>query len=129
MKNRTHPRNAPDSYYEFSILPINGSVSEPSILLVDKHGRVIRNEDMEFRQTSERYFTEALDILGYEYDVYDVEVPSGSTVQSNGPDSSAYKYYDTQIWFTDEFDAYTIKKPDQARLISWLSFVPAWLCF
>ena len=118
---RTHPRNAPNSYYEFSILPILGSVAEPAILLVDKHGRVIRNEDGEFRQTSECYFREALDILGFEYDVYDVEVPSGSTDQSNGPDSAGYKYYDTQVWFTNDFNAYTIKPFDQINLIAWLS--------
>jgi len=118
---RTHPGNAPDSYYEFSILPINGSVSEPSILLVDKHDRVIRNEDGEFRQQSERFYTEALDILGFEYDVYDVEVPSGATTQSNGPDSSAYKYYDTQIWFTNDFAFYTVKPFDKVNLIDWLS--------
>ncbi|MCK4511663.1 T9SS type A sorting domain-containing protein, partial [bacterium] len=52
---------------------------------------------------------------------YDVEVPSGSTDQSDGPDTVAYKYYDTQIWFTNEFDSYTIKKPDQLNLISWLN--------
>ncbi|MCK4511046.1 hypothetical protein KAW64_04865, partial [bacterium] len=96
-------------------------VADPAILLVDKHGRVIRNEDGEFRQTSERYFREALDILGFEYDVYDVEVPSGSTDQSNGPDSAGYKYYDTQIWFTHDFDAYTVKVFDQVNLIAWLS--------
>jgi len=118
---RTHPKNAPGAYYEFSILPILGSVADPAILLVDKHGRVIRNEDGEFRQTSERYFREALDILGFPYDVYDVEVPSGSTDQSNGPDSAGYKYYDTQIWFTNDFDAYTIKAFDQVNLINWLS--------
>jgi len=118
---RTHPRQAPDAYYEFSILPIRGSVSEPAILLVDKHGRTIRNEDGEFRQTSERFYTEALDILGFEYDVYDVEVPSSSTVQSNGPDSSAYKYYDTQIWFTNDFSSYTVKPFDKVNLIDWLS--------
>ncbi len=118
---RTHPRNAPNSYYEFSILPILGSIADPAIMLVDKHGRVIRNEDGEFRQTSECYFREALDILGFEYDVYDVEVPSGSTTQSNGPDSAGYKYYDTQIWFTHDFNAYTIKRIDQANLINWLS--------
>jgi hypothetical protein len=118
---RTHPRSAPNAYYEFSILPILGSVADSAILLVDKHGRVIRNEDGEFRQTSERYFREALDVLGFEYDVYDVEVPSGSTDQSNGPDSAGYKYYDTQIWFTNDFNAYTVKPFDQINLISWLS--------
>jgi hypothetical protein len=118
---RTHPKTAPDTYYEFSILPILGSVSEPAILLVDKHGRAIRGDDGRMSRTSEDFFREALDILGFEYDVYDVEVPSGSTDQSNGPDSSAYKYYDTQIWFTDDFNAYTIRRYDQVNLIDWLS--------
>jgi hypothetical protein len=66
---RTHPRNAPDAYYEFSVLPIVGSLEEPAVLLVDKHGRTIPGKDGSFRHTSEYYFTEALDILGFEYDV------------------------------------------------------------
>jgi hypothetical protein len=116
-----YPANAPDAYYEFSILPIVGSVADPAVLLVDKHGRTTPGEDRRYRHTSELYFREALDILGFEYDVYDVEVPSGSTTQSDGPDSSGMKYYDTQIWFTNEFESYTIKSFDQRNLIAWLS--------
>jgi len=115
----TYPRNAPDAYYEFSILPIVGSVADPAVLLVDKHGRTTPGEDRRYRHTSERYFREALDILGFEYDVFDVEVPSGS-ILSEGPDSSGMKYYDTQIWFTNEFDHYTIREFDQRNLIAWL---------
>ena len=70
---------------------------------------------------SEYYFREALDILGYEYDVYDVEVPGSETSMSDGPDYVGMKYYDTQIWFTDEFNAYTIKPVDQVNLINWLA--------
>jgi hypothetical protein len=62
-----------------------------------------------------------LSILGYEWDTYEVEVESGSTDQSDGPDSMGYKYYDTQIWFTNEFNTTTIKKPDQVNLINWLN--------
>jgi hypothetical protein len=62
-----------------------------------------------------------LGILGYEWDTYEVEVESGSTDQSNGPDSCGYKYYDTQIWFTNEFNTTTVKKPDQINLINWLN--------
>ncbi|MFH1866178.1 MAG: FlgD immunoglobulin-like domain containing protein [Candidatus Eisenbacteria bacterium] len=115
----THPKNAPEAYYEFSILPIMGSVADPAVLLVDKHGRTTPGEDRRHRHTSERYFREALDILGFEYDVFDVNVPSGS-ILSDGPDSSGMKYYDTQIWFTNEFDAYTIREFDQRNLIEWL---------
>jgi hypothetical protein len=116
---RTHPRNAPDAYYEFSILPINGSISDPCVLLVDKHGRVTTGEDRHARNMSELFYREALDILGFEYDVFDVNVPSGS-IFSEGPDSSGMKYYDTQIWFTNEFGYHTLRATDQRNLIEWL---------
>jgi hypothetical protein len=114
------PKGAPDVAFEFSILPIKGSVSDPCILLVDKHGRADPGEQRDWSTMSENYYTEALDILGFEYDVFDVNVPSGS-IFSDGPDTSGMKYYDTQIWFTNEFDAYTIRRRDQRNLINWLS--------
>jgi len=117
---RTHPRNAPDAYYEFSILPIRGSVSDPCVLLVDKHGRVTMGEDRHARNMSESFYRETLDILGFEYDVFDVNVPSGF-ILSEGPDTASMKYYDTQIWFTSEFYAYTLRASDQRNLIEWLS--------
>ena len=117
----TFPSGAPDVTYEISILPIHGSVSDPCVLLVDKHGRQVPGEHRDYSTTSEDYFREALDILGFEYDVYDVEVPSGSTDQSDGPDTMGYKYYDTQIWFASDFGAYTVKPIDQQNLIAWLS--------
>jgi len=117
----THPDDAPNGVYEFSILPINGSTEEPGILLVDKHGRRTPGEDRNYLHTSEYYYGEMLDILGYEWDVYDVEVPSGTNEQSHGPDSVGYKYYDTQVWFTNEFNAYTIETFDQVNLINWLN--------
>jgi len=117
----TFPSGAPDETYEFSILPIHGSVDDPCVLLVDKHGRLVPGEHRNYSTTSEDYFREALDILGFDYDVYDVEVPSGSTDQSDGPDSEGYEYYDTQIWFASDFSAYTVKPIDQENLIAWLS--------
>ncbi len=117
----TLPDNAPDEYYEYSLLPTRLPASYEDILLVDKHGRRIPGEDRAYLHTSEYYYREALGILGYEWDVYDVEVPSGTTVQSNGPDSSMYKYFDTQIWWFADFDAFTVKRVDQKRLIDWLS--------
>jgi len=117
----TYPDDAPNSIYEFSILPINGSTEDPGILLVDKHGRRMPGEDRNYLHTSEYYYREMLGILGYEWDVYDVEVPSGTNEQSHGPDSVAFKYYDTQVWFTNEFNAYTIETFDQVNLINWLN--------
>jgi hypothetical protein len=116
----TYPGSAPDGYIEFSILPIDPSIND-GILLVDKHGRRTPGAERNYRHSSEYYYREMLGILGYEWETYDVEVPSGSTDQSDGPDTVAYKYYDTQIWFTNEFDSYTIKKPDQLNLIAWLN--------
>jgi hypothetical protein len=121
----TLPLNAPDAYFEFSVLPIIGSVEEPGILLVDKHGRTIPGEDFTFRRTSEYYFREALDVLGYKYDVYDVPVPGSSwSSLSNGPDTSGMKYYDTQVWFSDEFNNATATARDQRNLINWLNQSP-----
>jgi hypothetical protein len=117
---RTHPKTAPQTYYEFSVLPINGSVEEPCVLLVDKHGNLTHSEDRHATRMSEAFYREALDILGYEYDVFDVNVPSGS-VFSHGPDSAGMKYYDTQIWFANEFSAYALRASDQLNLIGWLS--------
>jgi hypothetical protein len=118
----TYPSAAPNRTREFSILPIDATVSNPGILLVDKHGRVTPGEQRygDVRRSSEYYYREALEILGYEFEVYDVEVPSGTNEQSHGPDTVGYKYYDTQIWFTNQFDSYTIEPFDQRNLINWL---------
>ncbi len=58
-------------------------------------------------------------MLGYDYDVYDVEVAGGS-VRSNGPDTSGMKYYDTQIWFAGARNSYVMLRSDQLHLIQWL---------
>ncbi len=123
------PPDAPDHYLEMSILPIHASVANPGLLLVDKHGRVTPGETRWrgaypvtrplIEHASEFYYVEMLEILGYEWDTYDVNVPSGS-IESQGPDSSAYKYYDTQIWFFNEFNAYLLWPEDQENLLSWL---------
>ena len=116
----TFPAGAPDRYYEFSILPIRGSVGGDAILLVDKHGRVTPGEQRDYAHFSQDYYEEALDVLGYEYDVYDVAVPSGS-IMSDGPDTSGLKYYDTQIWFASAIDDNILNPADQWNLIQWLS--------
>ncbi len=118
----TWPAAAPDSYYEFSILPIDATVSDPGILLVDKHKRYTPGETRYLGQlhTSEYYYREALGILGYEWETYDVEVESG-TRNSEGPDSMGYKYYDTIIWFSNYFPSYTYWPVDQQNLINWLN--------
>jgi len=123
------PADAPDHYLEMSILPITGSVSDPGLLLVDKHGRVTPGETRWrgaypitrplIEHHSEFYYVEMLEILGYEWDMYDVNVPSGS-IESQGPDTMAYKYYDTQVWFFNEFNAYLLWPEDQENILAWL---------
>ncbi len=124
----TLPPDAPDGTYEMSILPIEATTGSPGILLVDKHGhatpgatRVSGQEltSLDPKVGSETYYREALDILGFEYEVYDVEVPSGS-IRSDGPDTAGMKYYHTQIWFTNQFAAFTLNRVDQFHLIQWL---------
>jgi hypothetical protein len=117
----TYPAAAPSTYFEMTILPVTATTVNPGILLVDKHGRRTPGEDRNYLHTSEYYYREMLGILGYEWETYDVEVPSGSTEQSDGPDTAGMKYYDTQIWWTDDFNAYTVKPPDQYNLIEWLT--------
>ncbi len=117
----THPRKAPDVHYEFSVLPILGSVSEPGILLVDESYGIVPGENTQFTHTSEFYFREALDALGYEYDVFDARVPgSASHVHSVGPDSAGLKHYDTQVWFAGDNIDNPVTRQDQANLIAWL---------
>ncbi|HYW69207.1 MAG TPA: T9SS type A sorting domain-containing protein, partial [bacterium] len=116
----TFPAAAPDNYIEMSILPITGSVSDQGLLLVDKHRRRMPGESRDYDHTSQYYYREMLSILGYEWDTYEVDVESGSNDQSNGPDSVGYKYYDTQIWFSNEFNSTSLDKPDQVNLVAWL---------
>lgn len=118
-----YPDGAPNRTREFSILPIDATVSNPGLLLVDKHGRATPGEERygDVVRSSEYYYREALEILGYNFEVYDVEVPSGTSNQSNGPDTMGHKYYDTQIWWTNQFDSFTLEPFDQRNLINWLN--------
>lgn len=114
------PHGAPSIHREFSILPIHASLEDPGLLLVDKHGRRIPGADDQFKYFYEDYVREAMDILGYTYDVYDVEVPTGS-IKSDGPDTSGMRYYDTQVWFSGDLSEASLNKRDQYHLILWLS--------
>ncbi len=59
------PDDAPDHYYEFSILPLSSTVSEPGILLVDKHARPLPGEDragggLNYERPLTRYHSQVL---------------------------------------------------------------------
>ncbi len=117
----THPADAPDDCFEFSILPITGSVTSPGILLVDKHCALTPGEDRSYGHTSSQYYEEALEILGHDFDVYQVEWPGSSCEGASGPDTSGMKYYDTQIWITGNLQEETISPGNQLHLVEWLS--------
>jgi hypothetical protein len=125
------PSNAPDESYEFSILPIEATVSNPGLLIVDDQGlaagalygapdsdRLAAGEDRSWRHPKEYYYREPLEILGYECDTYDVPGPTGGYT---GPDTVGMKYYHTIIWFTGEHDFWTLFPDDQLNLREWLS--------
>jgi hypothetical protein len=121
----TYPDNAPEETFELSILPIVGSVENPAVLLVDKHGGATAGEERDYRHPSERYYREALDVLGYVYDVYDFDYAREDL--GKYPDTSDMRYYDTQIWFANrEFDdpdedEQVVHPLEQAALVAWLS--------
>ncbi|MFH1866179.1 MAG: FlgD immunoglobulin-like domain containing protein, partial [Candidatus Eisenbacteria bacterium] len=117
----TLPEDAPDDFYEFTVLPVHGSIGNPGILMVDKHDRTVPGEDGGFHHTSEYYWEEALGILGYVFDVFDVRNMGSSTGLSDGPDTSGMKYYDTIIWNAANFRLYLLKTVDQYHLTQWLA--------
>ena len=117
----TLPEEAPDDLYEFTILPVHGSIVDPGILIVDKHDRTVAGEDGGFHLTSEYYWDEALGILGYVFDVFDVHSIASSTSLSDGPDTSGMKYYDTIIWNSANFRIHSLKTVDQYHLTQWLA--------
>ncbi len=114
-----YPEGAPDVTGEFSILPIVGSTTDPGILLVDKHRRTVPGEDRSYSYTSQEVYTEALSRMGYDWDVFEVQNPGGSSY-SHGPDTTGMKYYDTQIWFAAHNYSYALRQLDQYHLIGWL---------
>ena len=115
------PEDAPDDLYEFTILPVHGSIDDPGILVVDKHDRTVPGEDGGSHHTSEYYWDEALGILGHVFDTFDVRNMGSSTSLSDGPDTSGMKYYDTIIWNAANFRLYLLKTVDQYRLTQWLA--------
>jgi hypothetical protein len=121
----TFPDDAPAETFEFSILPIAGSVEDPAILVVDKHGSETSGELRDSRHASDRYYREALDARGYAYDVYNFDYEGHGT--AGRPDISNMRYYDTQIWFAnrnfdDPVGAYVVMHSNErAALTEWLS--------
>ena len=115
------PEGAPLQSFEFSVLPVTGSVEEPGILLVVKARDDVVGDDRSHSRTPESALREALDILGYEYDVFRDRRPGSYYHGGGGPtDSLAYQAYDTHIWFTGAVDEFTILYADQNMLVDWL---------
>ena len=117
----TYPRGAPDESFEFSILPLRATLTEPGILIIDKHNTMTPGEDRAFGHSSEYYYREMLDVLGHDYEVYDVERPWYLRSRAWGPDSVGMKYYNTQIWITSDSREPALGPADQANLIAWLA--------
>ena len=115
------PADAPNSYYEYSILPI--ATSTEAILLVADNDRLVLNDRWEEEHFCYRdYWQEALEWNGLrrkvDYDIYDIGVP-GSSEFSWGPGDSL-ETYQTCIWFTGHLKEYCMLEQDQLSLINWL---------
>jgi hypothetical protein len=117
----TWPEAAPFTCFDFSVLPINGSPEDPGILLVVKGRDDVIGDDRSYSRTPETALREALDILGYEYDVFRDPRPGSYYYTGGGPtDSMAYQAYDTHVWFTSVVNEKTFRYADQNRLVEWL---------
>ena len=110
-----HPPGAPGECFEMRIMPTAG------LLLVDKHNEIIPDVDGEFRLYTENYYAEALAILGYTYDYYDVFPTPSPVRRSDGPDLQGLRYYDTVLWITGDRRKDTVTPNDQLNLIDWLN--------
>ncbi len=119
----TLPAGAPDELLEFSILPIHGGLEDPGILIVDKRRLGVPGSDRRYTFASDEYIMEALDILGYEYDVYDApDTFAQDPYPIFGPyEPEAYAYYDTHIWILGNAIRNTLHEDDQGNLIQWLA--------
>ncbi len=116
------PSDAPDRTFEFSILPIPAEGGRnTNILLVDKHGGLAQNEHEQYGHEAQYYYEEALEILGYDWNRFDVRSPSADGTDSDGPILEGLDYYETVIWFGNDLDWNVVKPGDQENLVSWLA--------
>jgi hypothetical protein len=117
------PAAAPDDVCEFSIVPVHGSPEDPGILVVDKRHSKTPGEDRRYTHESDCYVTEALNVLGYEYDLFDgKEDYHWCTSSYSGPrEAEAYSHYDTHIWLTGDMMSSTVSYWDRNDMIIWLA--------
>ncbi len=110
----------PDDHFEMSILPLEASVTNPGILLVDANLRPAVGAERNYRQWINDYYRDALEILGYRYESFEVE-----TIASGGdwyrPDTTGLKYYDTVIWAAGYPDGSPVTRRNQMNLVNWLA--------
>ncbi len=112
----THPPEPYEVSFEFSMLPTAGM----DLLLVDKTGDLPACGGGETRHIPQVYYEEALEILGYEWDRFDVRNPSAGFEDAEGPDVTGLRYYDMIFWFTGETSVNTMTSSDQENLRDWL---------
>ncbi len=114
----TCPADAPNVTYSVRRLPIAGSTSDQGILVVDKRMAILGAADEHFNSREWEEVTDALDMLGYRYDLF--RAAEYWSAISGPTDSKAYSHYDTHIWLTGSFNTSTLTGDDQTRLVDWL---------
>jgi len=108
------PANAPQDYFEFSMLPLGGDV-----LLVDKHGWYAPGYDGQYQFKTSYYYETALDILGHSWDRWDwANYTHGHS--PNGPPEAALDNYETVIWFSGERYSNSMTSTDIEALSGWI---------
>jgi len=117
------PVNGP--FYEFSILPLRCHPGDPGRLIVDRDRRFSPGDERDWQHLSGYYYETSTQIPGYEFEIFEVDVPGGPPPFCDGPDSVGLKNYDTVICFTSNRVTSTVPPDDQLSLIEWLNMSAA----
>ncbi len=115
------PGNAPETCFEFSILPRGGD-----ILIVDEAGHMVPGEREDYLHDVSYYYEEALGMLGHTWDRFDVAAAHhGALEDTNGPDWIGMCNYNTVFWITGDNYWPRPTASDAGSILAWLSSAPA----
>ena len=127
------PKNAPtaQTYFEASILPVK-SATNPALGCTDSLAQILFVNNNVGRET-EPYVASSLKAQGYKFDTWDVNGPTSGAGNTPGGSPAGDPFYfwpgattndllrySTIIWHAGSLTQYTLRKPDQALIQSWI---------
>ena len=127
------PKNAPSTqtYFEASILPVK-SATNPALGCTDSLAQVLFVNNNFGRETAP-YIATALKAQGYKFDTWDVNGPTSGAGNTPGGSPAGDPFYhwpgavtndllrySTIIWHAGSLTQFTLRKPDQALIQSWI---------